>query len=209
MLQAGRAPSALLCATDRLAVGALRAAAQAGLRVGHDLAVIGYDNLPVATYTDPPLTTFDPDVEHSALRMVEMLLELLRGASPAGMAELRQARLIVRASDGPAPDPHTTTGNKAGANRRKPSMKKAASSRRSFAAALAGLLLGAAAWAPAARAEELVFSRPSCARSNRRRRCARRSWRAPRCRPISSPSSRRSSACMCGPRRRRASRSAA
>ncbi|RKK03450.1 LacI family DNA-binding transcriptional regulator [Pseudoroseomonas wenyumeiae] len=104
MLANGQAPTALLCATDRLAVGALRAAAQAGLRVGHDLAVIGYDNLPVATYTDPPLTTFDPDVEHSALRMVEMLLELLRGASPAGMAELRQARLIVRASDGPAPE---------------------------------------------------------------------------------------------------------
>ncbi|MBO1075464.1 substrate-binding domain-containing protein [Roseomonas marmotae] len=105
MIDAGRAPSALLCATDRLAVGALRAAARAGLKVGHDLAVIGYDNLPVATYTDPPLTTFDPDVERSALRMVEMLLELLRGASPAGMAELRQARLIVRASDGPAPEP--------------------------------------------------------------------------------------------------------
>jgi len=111
MLAAGEAPTALLCATDRLAVGALRAAALAGLRVGRDLAVIGYDNLPVATYTNPPLTTFDPEVERSALRMVEMLLALLRGESPQGMAELRQARLIVRASDGPAAGrkPQTTS----------------------------------------------------------------------------------------------------
>jgi LacI family transcriptional regulator len=103
MLAQGRMPSALLCATDRLAVGALRAAAQAGLRVGHDLAVIGYDNLPIATYTDPPLTSFDPDIEGSALRMVEMLLALLRGGRPEGLAELRRARLVIRASDGAAP----------------------------------------------------------------------------------------------------------
>ena len=103
LLASGTLPTALLCATDRLAVGALHAATQAGLRIGTDLAIIGYDNSSVATYTDPPLTSFDPDVEGCALRMVEMMLALLGGASVSGMTELRQATMIVRGSDGPAP----------------------------------------------------------------------------------------------------------
>ena len=102
LLARGTRPTALLCATDRLAVGALRAATQAGLRIGSDVSVIGYDNSPVATYTDPSLTTFDPDVGGCAIRMVEMMLALLGGASISGMTELRQAAMIVRASDGPA-----------------------------------------------------------------------------------------------------------
>nr|WP_283949686.1 substrate-binding domain-containing protein [Limobrevibacterium gyesilva] len=96
-------PTALLCATDRLAVGALHALADAGLRAARDVSVIGYDDLPLATYTDPPLTTIEQPVERAAARMVEMLLQLLEGADPAGMQEVWPARLIARASDGPAP----------------------------------------------------------------------------------------------------------
>lgn len=103
MLQGSAPPTAVLCATDRLAVGALHAVAASGLRAGQDVSVIGYDNLPVATFTDPPLTSFEPMVDRSAERMVAMLLSLLRGASPDGMAELLDARLVARASDGPVP----------------------------------------------------------------------------------------------------------
>jgi LacI family transcriptional regulator len=102
MLRDAAPPSAILCATDRLAVGCLHALADAGLRAGRDVSVIGYDNLPVATYTDPPLTTIAQPIERAAARMVEMLLALIGGAAPDGMQELWQAELIQRASDGPA-----------------------------------------------------------------------------------------------------------
>jgi LacI family transcriptional regulator len=101
MLSGPDQPSALVCATDRLAVGALHALADAGLRAGREVSVIGYDDLPFATYTDPPLTTMEQPIERAAARMVDMLLQLLGGASPVGMHELWPARLIPRASDGP------------------------------------------------------------------------------------------------------------
>ncbi len=94
-------PSAIVCATDRLAVGALHAITGAGLRAGRDISVIGYDNLSVATYTDPPLTTIEQPIERAATRMVEMLLALIGGADPASFGEIWPARLIPRSSDGP------------------------------------------------------------------------------------------------------------
>jgi LacI family transcriptional regulator len=103
MLRGAAVPTAILCATDRLAVGALHALAGAGLRAGRDLSVIGYDDLPVATYTDPPLTTIAQPIERAAARMVEMLLRLMEGAGAEGMQEIWPARLIERASDGPVP----------------------------------------------------------------------------------------------------------
>ena len=96
-------PTAVLCATDRLAVGALHALADAGLRAGREVSIIGYDDLPVATYTDPPLTTIAQPIERAAARMVEMLLRLMDGAGPDGMQEIWPAKLIERASDGPVP----------------------------------------------------------------------------------------------------------
>ncbi len=95
-------PTAILCAPDRLAVGCLHALADAGLRAGGDISVIGFDNLPVATYTDPPLTTIAQPIERAAARMVEMLLARIAGTPADGMQELWQAELIQRASDGPA-----------------------------------------------------------------------------------------------------------
>jgi ABC-type sugar transport system substrate-binding protein len=93
----------VLCATDRLAIGALHAVAQAGLRAGRDISLIGFDDLPMASCTDPPLTTIEQRIDTAGARMVEMLLQLLGGADPAGLREIWSARLIPRGSDGPAP----------------------------------------------------------------------------------------------------------
>ena len=103
LLRAAEPPTALLCATDRLAAGALHAIGFAGLRAGQDISVIGYDNLPLSTYTDPPLTTIEQPIDRAAERLVQILMALLGGASPAGFADLWPARLVPRASDGPAP----------------------------------------------------------------------------------------------------------
>jgi LacI family transcriptional regulator len=117
MLRDAAPPTAVLCATDRLAVGALHAIGAAGLRAGRDVSIIGYDNLPMATYTDPPLTTVEQPIDRAGARMVEMLLALMRGADPKDFAELWQATLIPRASDGPAPDHHNATAKAAAPNK--------------------------------------------------------------------------------------------
>ncbi len=102
-------PTAVLCVTDRMAVGALHAIASAGLRAGRDISLIGYDDLPIARYTDPPLTTLEQPIEQMARRMVEMLVAQLDGAPAAGLAEVWPARLIARRSDGPVPPARTST----------------------------------------------------------------------------------------------------
>jgi LacI family transcriptional regulator len=96
-------PTAVLCATDRLAVGALHAVSGAGLCAGRDISLIGYDDLPMASCTDPPLTTIEQSIFRAGARMVAMLVNLLGGADPATLREVWPARLIPRASDGPAP----------------------------------------------------------------------------------------------------------
>lgn len=103
LLQEPERPTALLCATDRLAIGALHALGDAGLRPGRDVSVIGYDNSPVASYAATPLTSFEPDIEGAAKRMLDMLLAQLAGGDGATMSELRDATLIPRRSDGPVP----------------------------------------------------------------------------------------------------------
>ena len=118
MLALDAPPTAILCATDRLAVGALHALTDAGLRAGRDVSIIGYDDLSVATYTDPPLTTVAQPIERAASRMVEMLLHLIAGAPAEGMQEIWQAKLVARASDGPAP-PEIATGLRVGPVRRR------------------------------------------------------------------------------------------
>ena len=94
-------PTAILCATDRIAVGCLHALTAGGLRAGRDISVIGYDNLPLTEHTDPPLTTIGQPIERAAARMAEMLIDLIAGHAVEGKQELWPASLIERASDGP------------------------------------------------------------------------------------------------------------
>jgi LacI family transcriptional regulator len=99
MLAQSLPPTAIVCATDRIAAGALHAISLAGLRAGQDISVIGYDNLPAGVCSDPPLTTMDQMVDRAAERLVDMLAATLGGAPPE--TEIWQAVLVPRGSDGP------------------------------------------------------------------------------------------------------------
>ena len=65
------------------AMGVLRAARELGLRVPEDLSVIGYDNLPVAEWIGPALTTVNQPLRDMAGTATRMLLDLARGVEPA------------------------------------------------------------------------------------------------------------------------------
>lgn len=88
---------AIFAASDMMAVGALRALHRAGRRVPGDVAVIGFDDLPIGLRTDPPLTTVRQPIEEMGARMTDELLAMLGGAAAPCCAVL-DTELVLRAS---------------------------------------------------------------------------------------------------------------
>jgi len=75
LLEAGPPFSALYAQNDQMAVGALRALREADLQVPRDVSVIGFDDIPLASYSDPPLTTFRQPMEESGKRAACLLIQ--------------------------------------------------------------------------------------------------------------------------------------
>lgn len=91
---------AVFVASDSMAMGTIRAVHDAGLRVPEDVAVVGFDDLPVALRSEPQLTTIRQPIRRTGSMAVEMLLDVLdNGAHPARRITL-PTELIVRASCG-------------------------------------------------------------------------------------------------------------
>ncbi|MBP2478774.1 DNA-binding LacI/PurR family transcriptional regulator [Crossiella equi] len=93
--------SAVVCASDALALGVVRAARRAGLRVPEDLSVIGFDDSPFMVATDPPLTTIRQPVAAIAAAAVSALVGQIEGHAPSAELMLFDTELIVRASTAP------------------------------------------------------------------------------------------------------------
>jgi DNA-binding LacI/PurR family transcriptional regulator len=82
-----RGVTAIICGSDPLALGAIRAARRAGLTVPTDLSVIGYDDSALMSCTDPPLTTVRQPIDAIGRAAVEMLAGQIEG-SPVSADEL-------------------------------------------------------------------------------------------------------------------------
>jgi DNA-binding LacI/PurR family transcriptional regulator len=95
--------TAILCASDPMAIGTIRAARRAGLSVPGDLSVVGFDDSILMNYTDPPLTTVRQPIEPMGRIAAELLLAQIRGASVPHEELLYEPELVVRGSTGPAP----------------------------------------------------------------------------------------------------------
>jgi LacI family transcriptional regulator len=103
LLQAAGRPTALLCATDRIAYGALRAARRLGLSVPADLSVVGHDNLPASAFSDPPLTTMELPIAETGDLLADMLLARIGGADPRTLRRICPVRFVERQSTAPPP----------------------------------------------------------------------------------------------------------
>jgi LacI family transcriptional regulator len=97
-------PTAIFAANDISALGVLKVAGELGLRVPEDLSVIGFDDIPEAASSTPPLTTVAQPLHDLGAQALHMLIELLDGHQVPGHVQLA-AELVVRASTGPAPRP--------------------------------------------------------------------------------------------------------
>lgn len=96
--------TAVFVANDQMALGALRAFHEAGLRVPTDISVVGFDDIPEAAYFAPPLTTVRQDFSELGRRGIARLLERIDDpSSPAPQRVMIEPELVVRESSGPAP----------------------------------------------------------------------------------------------------------
>ncbi len=92
-------PAAVFAANDYMAIGVLGALSDAGLRVPDDIALAGFDDIPMSRYLNPPLTTVRVDAYHLGERAVEKLLEKPRPSRPS-QHEVLPTMLVVRSSCG-------------------------------------------------------------------------------------------------------------
>lgn len=100
LLENGTPPTALYALNDVMAFGAMRAIREHGLRVPEDISVVGFDNIRLAAYSSPPLTTvIEPDVEVGR-RAAQLLLQLIAGDYPPEKQIRLETELIVRESCG-------------------------------------------------------------------------------------------------------------
>lgn len=103
LLDGPEPPTAIVCVSDVFAYGALRAIAERGLRPGHDVAVVGFDDTPAAGLPGIELTSVAQPIEQAGRTAVRVLLHALGvpGVPDPGRAHLLRPTLTVRASTSP------------------------------------------------------------------------------------------------------------
>ena len=95
--------TAVVCGSDLMALGAIRAVRRAGLRVPEDFSVVGYDDSPLIAFTDPPLTTVRQSVQAMSEAAVHALLDEIAGEAAPRAEYVFRPELVVRASTGASP----------------------------------------------------------------------------------------------------------
>lgn len=96
-------PTAVSCYNDMTAIGLMRVARQTGLSIPQDMAVVGFDDIPFASYVQPPLTTIAQPKAEMGKRVMQMVLELMvNGGVDARVVSnvVMKGKLVVRESSG-------------------------------------------------------------------------------------------------------------
>jgi LacI family transcriptional regulator len=106
-------PTAIVCASDELAIGVLATALGAGLRVPDDLAITGFDDIPTSAVTNPTLTTVRQPMRELGAQTALVLQRRIKGDCAAEVDLVLDTRLVLRASCGCPPEDagvHSATG---------------------------------------------------------------------------------------------------
>lgn len=103
LLQLRPRPTAVFCANDLIALGALSACHEAGLHVPGDVSLVGFNDIELASQISPPLTTVAAWPRRMGAEAARMLIEHIEGGSPSRHHLVLEPRLVVRGSTGPVP----------------------------------------------------------------------------------------------------------
>lgn len=98
LAQLHRPPTAIFARNDFTAIGAMHAAHTLGMKIPGDIAIAGFDNIPLAAFTTPPLTTVEQPISQQGEEAARFLLERIRGQRTQDRAATMECRLIVRQS---------------------------------------------------------------------------------------------------------------
>ncbi|HEV2494527.1 MAG TPA: LacI family DNA-binding transcriptional regulator [Terriglobia bacterium] len=98
LLDSDRFPTAILCSNDLIAIGAMNALQDAGLRVPEDVSVVGFDDIDFASFAVPPLTTVRLSRERLGRLALEALRKMLRNKKRQGGEYVVETELVVRKS---------------------------------------------------------------------------------------------------------------
>ena len=98
-------PTAVIAADDVMAIGALKAASDIGIRVPDDISVAGFDDIEIAQYLSPSLTTVRQPIKQLSQKAIELMLDLISGSyvgDPESIIRI-PPKFIARESTGPIP----------------------------------------------------------------------------------------------------------
>lgn len=97
-LPAAARPTAVICVSDLMAIGAMNAIAAAGLNVGQDIAVTGFDDIPMVEYLHTPLTSVRQPIQEIGHYVVDLVIRQIRGLPIEQKGVLFKPELVIRAS---------------------------------------------------------------------------------------------------------------
>jgi DNA-binding LacI/PurR family transcriptional regulator len=98
LLAAGKKFTAAFVASDNVAIGAKSALREKGMKIPDDVSLIGFDDIPWAQYSDPPLTTIHLPAEELARSTCLLLMEIMQGSEPIEKKLILETELVVRES---------------------------------------------------------------------------------------------------------------
>ncbi len=98
LLASPRKFTAVFIASDNVAIGGKSALLEAGLRIPEDISLVGFDDIPWAQFSHPPLTTVHLQAQELARRACLVLMDLLKGREPETKRQIVDTQLIVRQS---------------------------------------------------------------------------------------------------------------
>lgn len=98
LIESGEKFDAIMCASDLIAVGVMSALQESNLRVPEDVALVGYDNIPLAQFTSPPLTTIRQNTQLAGEYLVNTLVKLIEKQPEVSISI--PGELVIRKSCG-------------------------------------------------------------------------------------------------------------
>jgi len=91
-------PDAVFAASDAMALAAIRAIQEAGLHIPEDIAIVGFDDIPPAATSSPPLTTIRQPIQQTGKLVAEMLIDMIENPDPRPRQVVLPVELVVRSS---------------------------------------------------------------------------------------------------------------
>jgi len=96
-------PTAIFCANDQTAAGAIKVIHEMGLSIPGDISIVGFDDVPLASQIWPQLTTIRQPLFRMSRLAGKLLMKRLRGETPGDVSRVIKADIMIRDSTGPAP----------------------------------------------------------------------------------------------------------